>query len=147
MDWAPDCEPKHHRLNYQSGHMPGLGSGSPVGGVWEATTHWCFSSSLSASLPLLDMLFIFRVGKGGRKRGRETSILKKKILFIFRGEGREKERKRNISVWLPLTHPLLGTQSTTQACALTGNRTGDPLVHRPALNPLSHTSQGCFTFH
>ena len=24
----------------------------------------------------------------------------------------------------------------------TGNPTGDPLVHRPALNPLSHTSQG-----
>ena len=30
----------------------------------------------------------------------------------------------------------------TQACALTGNRICDPLVHRPALNPLSHTSQG-----
>ena len=24
----------------------------------------------------------------------------------------------------------------------TGNRTGDSLVHRPVLNPLSHTSQG-----
>ena len=30
----------------------------------------------------------------------------------------------------------------TQACALTGNRTSNALVHRPALNPLSHTSQG-----
>ena len=30
----------------------------------------------------------------------------------------------------------------TQACTLTGNGTGDPLVHRPALDPLSHTSQG-----
>ena len=28
-----------------------------------------------------------------------------------------------------------------QACVLTGNRTSDLLVHRPALNPLSHTSQ------
>ena len=37
---------------------------------------------------------------------------------------------------------LLGTWSTTQACALTGNQTSDPLVHRPALNPLTHTSQG-----
>ena len=37
---------------------------------------------------------------------------------------------------------LLGTWPTTQACALTGNRTSDPLVRRPALNPLSHTSQG-----
>ena len=38
--------------------------------------------------------------------------------------------------------PLLGTWLATQACALTGNRTSDPLVHRPALNSLSHTSQG-----
>ena len=33
-------------------------------------------------------------------------------LFLERGEGREKERERNINVWLPLatTHwPLLGT--------------------------------------
>ena len=29
----------------------------------------------------------------------------------------------------------------TQACALTGNQTSDPLVHRPALNPQSHTSR------
>ena len=55
----------------------------------------------------------------------------------------EKERERNINVWLPLTHPPLGgTWPTTQACALTGNQTSDPLVHRLALNPLSHTSQG-----
>ena len=26
-------------------------------------------------------------------------------LFIHRGEGRKKERERNINVWLPLTHP------------------------------------------
>ena len=49
--------------------------------------------------------------------------------------------ERNINVWLPLTHPLLGTWPTTQACALIGNRTGNPLVLRPALSPLSHTSQ------
>ena len=67
-------------------------------------------------------------------------------LFIFRGEERGKERERNISVWLPLERPLLGTWPATQACALTGNRTGDPLVHRPALSPLSHTSQGSQRF-
>ena len=50
-------------------------------------------------------------------------------LFLERGEGWETERKRNINVWLPLMCPLLGTWPTTQACALTGNRTGDPLVH------------------
>ena len=55
-------------------------------------------------------------------------------LFLGSGEGREKVRERNINVWLPLVYHLLGTWPTTQACALTGNWTGDPLVHRPALN-------------
>ena len=63
-------------------------------------------------------------------------------LFVERGDGREKERERNISVWLPLIRPLLETGTAMQACALTVNRTHDSLVHRPALNPLSHTSQG-----
>ena len=80
------------------------------------------------------------------------SFFKDFISFIFRergrererGEGREKERERNISVWLPLMCPPLGTWPTTQACALTGNGTGDPLVRRPVLSPLSHTSQGAY---
>ena len=63
-------------------------------------------------------------------------------LFLERGEGREKERERNINVWLPLVCALLGTWPATQSYALTGNPTGDPLFPRPALNPLSHTSQG-----
>ena len=66
------------------------------------------------------------------------------ILFIYleRGEGKEKERERNFNVWLPFTYPPLGTWPATQACALTGNRTSDPLVCRPMLIPLSYTSQG-----
>ena len=40
--------------------------------------------------------------------------------------------------------PLVGTWPATQACALTGNSNGDPLVRRPVLNPLSYTSQGYF---
>ena len=63
-------------------------------------------------------------------------------LFLERGEGREKERERNINVWLPLACPLLGTWPATQACAPNGNRTSDPLVCRPVLSALSHTSQG-----
>ena len=72
------------------------------------------------------------------------STKKNQLSFFFlffkgeRGEGREKERERNINAWLPLTHSPLGTQPTTQARALTGNRTVDCLVHRPAFNPLSH---------
>ena len=43
---------------------------------------------------------------------------------------------------LPRTGPQLGAWLATQAYALTGNRTGDRSVHRPALNSLSHISQG-----
>ena len=60
-------------------------------------------------------------------------------LFLERGEGREKV-ERNINVWLPVKHPPLGTWPATQVPVLTGNRTGDPLVRRLALNPLSHAS-------
>ena len=41
------------------------------------------------------------------------------------------ERERNINVWLPLMRPLLGTWPATQACALSGKQTSDPLVLRP----------------
>ena len=62
-------------------------------------------------------------------------------LFLERGEGRE-ERETNINVWLPFVRLPLGTWPETQACALTGNWTSDPLIRRLALNPLSHTRQG-----
>ena len=52
-----------------------------------------------------------------------------------------------MNVWLPLERPLLGTWPATQACVLMGNRSSDPLVRRPAaLNPLSHSSQGSYSF-
>ena len=52
---------------------------------------------------------------------------------------REKERERNMNVWLLLARPSLGTWPATQVCALIENRTGDP-DHRLALSPLSYTS-------
>ena len=71
---------------------------------------------------------------------------KKLYLFLDRGEGKEWER--NINVCLPLALSAPGTWPATQACALTGNQTSDPLVHRPVLSPLSHTSQGyCVSLH
>ena len=60
-------------------------------------------------------------------------------LYLEREEGREKEREKNINVWLLLTWPPLGTWPATQACALTRNWTSNPLW--PALSPLSYTSQ------
>ena len=55
------------------------------------------------------------------------------MLCIFRERVREGEREEEKHQWgvLPLTCPLLGTWPATQACALTGNPTSDPLVHRP----------------
>ena len=70
-------------------------------------------------------------------------------LFIFRERGREGERGRETSMferniyWLPLACPTLGTWPATQACSLTGNWTSNLSVCRPALSPLSHTSQCC----
>ena len=45
-------------------------------------------------------------------------------------------------VALILGAPPTGDLAHNPGMALTGNPTGDPLVCRPALNPLSHTSQG-----
>ena len=46
------------------------------------------------------------------------TLLLKDVIYLFSDSGREGERKRNINVWLPLTHPLPGTWPATQACAL-----------------------------
>ena len=65
-----------------------------------------------------------------------SPYLKKDFIYLFlereEGKGR-KQRERNI--W-----------PATQAHALTRNWTSNLLVHRPALNPLSHTSQGSASF-
>ena len=63
-------------------------------------------------------LFILDIGEGGRKRGKHQCV---------------------VASHAP---PTGGTWPATQACALPGDRTSDPLVCSLALNPLSHTSQG-----
>ena len=73
-------------------------------------------------------------------------------LFTCREDGRgEKEREKTINVKeihlsVASHKPQLGTWPATQGSALTGNRTGDLLVHRVALSPLSHTIRDAFTF-
>ena len=75
--------------------------------------------------------------------GKLPGIFKKDLIYLFseRREGREKGRERSFDP-LPLTRPQPGTWPSTQACALRGDGTGDLLVHRLVLSPLSHTSQG-----
>ena len=66
---------------------------------------------------------------------------------MFRERGREGEREggkhrcARETDWLLLVCPQMGTRPTTQACALTGNPTGDILLCGMTLNQLSHTSQ------
>ena len=75
---------------------------------------------MSSSSFFLKIVFIyFRDGEGVRKKGRETSMC-------------------GCLSCAPCWRPGL----LTQACALTGSQTWDPLVCRLELNPLSHTSQG-----
>ena len=74
-----------------------------------------------------DFIYLFlERGKGGRKRGTEISMCERYI------------------DQLPLMRLQPGTWPVIQACALTSNWTGNLLVQRPALNPLSYTSQGRF---
>ena len=69
------------------------------------------------------------------------------FIFIFREKGKEGEREEGKHKCVVASqYPLLGTWPATQACALTGNQTGDPLVPKPVLNPLSRTSQGCMYY-
>ena len=91
-------------------------------------------------------------GLGRSEQAKPAAKLKSRDKFIYllkdfihsfpEKEGKEKERERNINVWLPSERPQLETWPTTQACVPTGNQTSDPLVHSPVLNPLSHSNQG-----
>ena len=74
-------------------------------------------------------------------------------LFLERRGGREREKGETLNCqrntdWLPLTWLQLGTWPTTQACALTRNRTGHLLLCWTMPYQLSHTGQGtrCFLF-
>ena len=51
-----------------------------------------------------DFIYWQREGRGGTKKGKETSVC-----------------ETNINVWLPLAHPQLGTWPAAWTCALTGN--------------------------
>ena len=73
-------------------------------------------------------------------------FLKKDFIYLYLEREEERERNTDVKekhrlVALHVPHPL-GTWPAPQACVLTGNQTSNLLVNRPALNPLSHNSQG-----
>ena len=71
------------------------------------------------------------------------TIFKKDFISLFLGDGKGgREGEREVSMGGCLSPAPDQDPPATQARALTGNRTCDPLVYRPALNPLSYTSPG-----
>ena len=71
-----------------------------------------------------------------------SSIFFRFHLFIFRQRGREEDREREKHQCVVASRVTpTGYWPKTQACALTGDPTSDPLVCKPVLNSLSHTSQ------
>ena len=67
------------------------------------------------------------------------------MLFIYFSEREEEKKKEREKKYQCVVAPHMtptGDLSRNPGMCLTGNGTSDPLVHRPVLNPLSHTSQG-----
>ena len=94
---------------------------------------WYINISIFKSLWQFGLLYL--------KENNFLNFLKRFYLLLERGEGREAEGERPITVWFFSRTPHWRPGPKTQACALTGNQIGNRMVHRPVLNPLSHTSQ------
>ena len=96
--------------------------------------------------PLLRIIFKFFFKLLITKRNSYwNSVLRtfflKDFIYLFLDRGREGEGKKSQCV-IASCMPPTGVLAHNAGCVLTGNQTGDSLVHRPALNPLSHTSLG-----
>ena len=99
--------------------------------------HW--QTARRKEICILDSTGYKFFGKLYDKNPRLTNIIFLKTLFIYlfldRGWGKEKERKRNISVWLPLQCPQMETWLATQKCAPTRNQTSNPLAGSQSTKP------------
>ena len=86
---------------------------------------------------ILTFLLRRRLLVGGRRGECKYFIVLRFYLFL------EGKRGREISIHGCLLHTSYwGPGLQPRLCALTGNGTSNPLVCRPAFNPLSHTNQG-----
>ena len=76
----------------------------------------------------------------------ERAVIYLFFLFNFSQKGKEGERKGEKHQCVVAGHAPAPTRdlACNPGCALMENQTGDPLVLRPVLNLLSHTSQGDF---
>ena len=63
-------------------------------------------------------------------------------LFLDRGEGREKEKKRNITVWLPLAYPAPGNLACNSGVCPDWESNQEPFGWQAGAQSLRHTSQG-----
>ena len=80
--------------------------------------------------------------KASRSHYPFSFFFKRFYLFIFRERGKQGEREGEKHQCVVASHtPPTGDPAETQACTQTGNPINDPLIGRPLLNPLSHTSQ------
>ena len=100
-----------------------------------------FSNLLNSSFIARLVAYIHRVFF---KKTNEKQFYLKKFFFYFLERGKRGREtlmcERNMDQ-LHLAHPQPWIWPATQAHALTGDQTCNPLVHRPVLNPLSHISQ------
>ena len=71
---------------------------------------------------------------------RHNSLFLKILFFLERGREGEREGETHQCVVASHAPPTGIWPATPGVCPK--NATGNPLVHRPVLNPLSHTSQG-----
>ena len=103
-------------------HLPGLSFSQFVLDAFIPAHNWPPHSSFQLCPVTLSGLPAVYVSSSRRVDIADSIFFKFffKILFILE-RGGEGEWERNINMWLPLVHPLLGTWPTTQACALTGN--------------------------
>ena len=119
-------------VHSQSGHMPGLWV-SPQ--LETSEREPMFLLHIEVSLPLFLPPF----------SSKNNKILKKILrfyLYTFLERGKEEEREGEKHQCVVASHVPPSGDLAHNPGMCTRNRTSDSLVLRPALNPLSHTSQG-----